>query len=171
MKLGVYTAILHDRPLAEALDVISGLGLDAAEINAGGFLPPVHIPIDDILTSESARDDYLAVFAQKGVTLAGLTATGNPLHPNPTIGPKHAEDLRRSIKAAGLLGQTRVVTMSGLPGGEPARASPTGSSTRGTRGPSTFWTTSGASWRCRSGERSTRWPRTTASRWRSRCTR
>lgn len=46
MKLGVYTAIRHDRPLAEALDVIAGLGLDAAEINAGGFLPPVHIPID-----------------------------------------------------------------------------------------------------------------------------
>jgi sugar phosphate isomerase/epimerase len=124
MKLGVYTAILHDRSLPEALDVIAGLGLDAAEINTGGFLPPVHIPLDDILASKAARDDYLAVFADKGIELAGLNANGNPLHPDPAIGPQHAEDLRRAIVAAGLLGQTRVVTMSGLPGGEPGSTVP-----------------------------------------------
>jgi sugar phosphate isomerase/epimerase len=124
MKLGVYTAVLHDRPLPDALDVIAELGLDAAEVNAGGFLPPVHIPIDDILASQAAREDYLAIFDEKGVSLAGLNANGNPLHPNPAIGPKHADDLRRAIKAAGLLGQTRVVTMSGLPGGEPGATVP-----------------------------------------------
>lgn len=124
MKFGVYTAILHDRSLPEALDVIAALGLDAAEINAGGFLPPVHLPIDDILTSQAACDDYLGIFADKGVTLAGLNANGNPLHPNPAIGDKHADDLRRAIRAAGALGQTRVVTMSGLPGGEPGATVP-----------------------------------------------
>jgi sugar phosphate isomerase/epimerase len=124
MKFGVYTAILHDRPLPEALDVIADLGLDAAEINAGGFLPPVHIPIDDILESQAARDDYLGLFDEKGISLAGLNANGNPLHPNAAIGPRHAEDLRRAIRAAGVLGQTRVVTMSGLPGGEPGATVP-----------------------------------------------
>jgi sugar phosphate isomerase/epimerase len=118
VKLGVYTAVLHDRPLPEALDVIASLGLEAAEINAGGFLPPVHIPIDDIIASQSARDSYLGIFEDKGIALAGLNANGNPLHPNPAIGDKHANDLRRAIRAAGALGQTRVVTMSGLPGGE-----------------------------------------------------
>ena len=124
MKLGVYTAILHDRSLPEALDVIAALGLDAAEINAGGFLPPVHIPIDDIIASPAARDDYLEIFADKGIALAGLNANGNPLHPNRAIGDRHAEDLRRAIRAAGALGQTRVVTMSGLPGGEPGATVP-----------------------------------------------
>lgn len=124
MKFGVYTAVLHDRPLPEALDVIKSLGLDAAEINAGGFLPPVHIPIDDVIASRSAREDYLGVFDDKGVALAGLNANGNPLHPNPVIGEKHASDLRRAIRAAGALGQTRVVTMSGLPGGEASATVP-----------------------------------------------
>lgn len=124
MKLGVYTAVLHDRPLPDALEVIASLGLEAAEINAGGFLPPVHIPIDDILTSKAACDDYLGVFADKGITLAGLNANGNPLHPNPVIGEQHANDLRRAIRAAGALGQNRVVTMSGLPGGEPGATVP-----------------------------------------------
>lgn len=124
MKLGVYTAVLHDRPLPEALDVIASLGLEAAEINAGGFLPPVHIPIDDVIASPSARDDYLGIFADHGIALAGLNANGNPLHPDPVIGRKHADDLRRAIRAAGALGQTRVVTMSGLPGGEPGATRP-----------------------------------------------
>ncbi len=124
MKFGVYTAILHDRSLPEALDAIAALGLDAAEINAGGFLPPVHLPIDDILTSRAACDDYLGIFADKGITLAGLNANGNPLHPNRAIGEQHAADLKRAIRAAGALGQTRVVTMSGLPGGEPGATVP-----------------------------------------------
>jgi hypothetical protein len=47
--------------------VIAALGLDATEINAGGFLPPVHIPIDDVIARQSARDDYLGVFAEHGV--------------------------------------------------------------------------------------------------------
>jgi len=120
MKLGVYNAILHDRPLPDALKVIADLGLTGIEINSGGFLPAVHIPtFDDILVSDTARDDYLGIFEGTGVSIAGLNCNGNPLHPNKAIGDAHAEDIRRSIKLANRLGQHRVVTMSGLPGGEP----------------------------------------------------
>jgi sugar phosphate isomerase/epimerase len=125
MKLGVYNAILHDRSLSEALRVIADLGLNGIEINTGGFLPPVHVPtIDEILTSDAARDEYLALFEGTGVSIAGLNCNGNPLHPNPEIGDKHAEDIRRSIRLAHRLGQNRVVTMSGLPGGEPGATVP-----------------------------------------------
>lgn len=120
MKLGVYNAILHDRPLEDALSVIAGLGLTGIEINSGGFLPPVHIPgIDEIARDPAAAKAYLATFDGTGVEIAGLNCNGNPLHPNPVIGEKHSEDIRRSIRAASALGQNRVVTMSGLPGGEP----------------------------------------------------
>lgn len=120
MKLGVYNAILHDRPLPEALEVIAGLGLTGIEINTGGFLPAVHVPtFDDILVSDTARDDYLGIFEGTGVGIAGLNCNGNPLHPKAEIAQKHAEDIRRSIRLAERLGQNRVVTMSGLPGGEP----------------------------------------------------
>ncbi|NMO02430.1 sugar phosphate isomerase/epimerase [Gordonia sp. TBRC 11910] len=123
--LGVYTAVLHDRPLDAALDAIKELGLNAAEINAGGFLPPTHIPnIDDIVESSTAAADYLGLFAEKNIRIAGLNVNGNPLHPNPVIGDKHAADLRRAIRAAAALGQKRVVTMSGLPGGEPGSTRP-----------------------------------------------
>ena len=125
MRLGVYNAILHDRSLPEALQVIADLGLTGIELNTGGFLPAVHIPsLEDVLVSDAARDDFLGVFEGTGVAPAGLNCNGNPLHPNPEIGQKHAEDVRRSIRFAERIGQHRVVTMSGLPGGEPGARRP-----------------------------------------------
>ena len=76
MKLGVYNAILHDRPLEDAIKVIAGLGLNGIEINSGGFLPPVHIPeIDEIITDPAAAKAYLAHFDGTGVEITGSTAT------------------------------------------------------------------------------------------------
>lgn len=125
MRLGLYNAILHDRPLPEAIKVIADLGLTGIEINTGGFLPAVHVPnFDDILVSDAARDDYLGIFEGTGVSIAGLNCNGNPLHPNSVIGEKHAEDIRRAIRLAERLGQHRVVTMSGLPAGEPGGIRP-----------------------------------------------
>ena len=125
MKLGVYNAVLHDRPLEDAVEVVASLGLGGIEINSGGFLAPVHIPeIDQIIAEPSVARKYLRRFDGTGVEIAGLNCNGNPLHPNPVIGKKHAEDVRRSIRAAAALGQTRVVTMSGLPGGEPGTRHP-----------------------------------------------
>lgn len=121
MKLGAYTACLHDRPLAEALRILGDLGLESAEINSGGFIPEPHLPVADILASESARLDYLGAFEAAGITLTALNCNGNPLHPNPAVGEKHSADILRSIEIAGLLGVSRVVTMSGTPA-----ASPTG---------------------------------------------
>ncbi|WP_053351474.1 sugar phosphate isomerase/epimerase family protein [Leucobacter musarum] len=120
MKLGVYNAILHDRSLPEAIEVVRDLGLTGIELNSGGFLPSLHIPTaDQILESDAARDDFLGLFEGTGVSIAGLNCNGNPLHPKTAIGDAHAADVRRSIQLAERLGQDRVVTMSGLPGGEP----------------------------------------------------
>lgn len=125
MKLGLYNAVLHDRSLPEALGVIADVGLTGIELNTGGFLPPVHVPdIDAILNSDTARDDFLGVFEGTGVEIAGLNCNGNPLHPNPAIGLKHADDVRRSIRLAARLGQQRVVTMSGNPGDSASSMTP-----------------------------------------------
>ena len=119
LKLGAYTACLHDRSLAEALDVLKANGLTSVEVNTGGFIPAPHCPVDALLASETARADYLAEFSSRGMELTGLNCNGNPLNPLPGVGPKHADDLRRTIELAGLLGVRRVVTMSGTPGSDP----------------------------------------------------
>lgn len=125
MHLGLYTAPLHDWPLAQVLEVVAGAGLDAVELNSGGFLPAAHIPVEEIDADLAAGGAWLQTFEGTGVSLQGLNCNGNPLHPDPRTAEKHAEDLRRSIRVAGALGQTRVVTMSGLPGAEPGAEQPT----------------------------------------------
>jgi len=115
MKLGAYTACLHDRSLQDTLKLLQDFGLTSAEVNSGGFLPAPHLPIDRIRESQAFRDDYLGEYDAAGIALTGLNCNGNPLHPDPEVGPKHAEDLRQSIEIAALLGVKRVVTMSGLP--------------------------------------------------------
>jgi sugar phosphate isomerase/epimerase len=123
MRLGVYTAVLHDKPLPEALRVIKDLGLESAEINSGGFVPEPHLP-PDLLGSETARQDYLGEFEAAGVTLTALNCNGNPLDPTPARREKHAEDILRSIEVAAALGVKRVVTMSGTPGTDAGAAKP-----------------------------------------------
>jgi sugar phosphate isomerase/epimerase len=124
LRLGAYTACLHDRPLAQALDVLQANGLTSVEVNTGGFIPSPHCPVDLLLASEQARSDYLGEFASRGMELTGLNCNGNPLNPLPEVGPKHADDLRRSIELAGLLGVGNVVTMSGTPGSDPGARYP-----------------------------------------------
>jgi sugar phosphate isomerase/epimerase len=119
LKLGAYTACLHDRPLSDALDVLRANGLTSVEVNTGGFIPSPHCHVDLLLSSAQARRDYLEAFSSRGMELTGLNCNGNPLNPLPTVGPKHADDLRRTIELAGLLGVRHVVTMSGTPGSDP----------------------------------------------------
>ncbi|MBV9207621.1 MAG: sugar phosphate isomerase/epimerase, partial [Actinobacteria bacterium] len=76
LKLGAYTACLHDRPLAEALDVLGSNGLTSVEVNTGGFIPSPHCPVDLLLSSEKGRRDYLDVFSSRGMELTGLNCNG-----------------------------------------------------------------------------------------------
>lgn len=117
MKLGAYTACLHDLQVAEALQTLADMGLDSAEINSGGFVATPHLPIEELRSSEQARTDYLGQFEAAGVTLTALNCNGNPLDPDP-VGEQHAQDILTSIEIAALLGVKRVVTMSGAPGSE-----------------------------------------------------
>ena len=75
--------------------------------------------VDDLLSGAVTPDDYLANFDGTGVSIAGLNCNGNRLHPDPEGGPEDADDLRKAIRVAGLLGVDRLVAMSGLPHAHP----------------------------------------------------
>ncbi len=124
MKLGAYTACLHDRPIGEALRLLKELGLDSAEINSGGFLEAPHLPIGRLRTSPDARDEYLGLFEERGIALTALNCNGNPLHADAHVRAKHAQDVRDAITLAAMLGVKRVVTMSGLPEAHPGGRAP-----------------------------------------------
>jgi sugar phosphate isomerase/epimerase len=122
MKLGAYTACLHDKSLDETLSILRDLGLNSVEINAGGFIGTPHLPVTELLENVEARRRYLSVFGKYGIELTALNCNGNPLHPDPEV--THGEDLKRTIRLAGLLGITTVITMSGLPAPEAGGSRP-----------------------------------------------
>src|SRR4051812_50058899 len=101
LKLGAYTACLHDRPLGEALDVLKGNGLTSVEVNTGGFIPSPHRHVDLLLASEQARADYLGEFSSPRMELTGVNCNGNPPHPPPRVGPQHPDDMRPPTQAPG----------------------------------------------------------------------
>lgn len=116
MKLGSYLAGLQDRSLPEALDLLVAWGLEAGELAAGGFSGQEHCPVQPLRESAAAREGLLAEFDRRGLELTALNANGNPLHPDPRVGPQHRQDLFDAIDLAGKLGVGRVIAMPGMPG-------------------------------------------------------
>ena len=104
--------------------MLKGNGLTSVEVNTGGFIPSPHCHVDLLLSSEQARADYLGEFSSRGMELTGLNCNGNPLNPLPGVGPKHADDMRRSIELAGALGINNIVMHVGHPGLGPRREVP-----------------------------------------------
>ena len=90
MNIGAYTACLHNYDFAEALGILKTNGLTGAEVNVGGFIPSPHCPVDTLMASQTAREDYLGIFEDKEMRLAGLNTSDNPLSPLPDVGLRHA---------------------------------------------------------------------------------
>ena len=43
MKIGIFTALFHDKPLEEALDLIAEAGIEAVELGAGAYPGSRHL--------------------------------------------------------------------------------------------------------------------------------
>ena len=144
MYLGVYNACLGDKPLGEALDIIAGIGMTSVEINSGGFLPPIHLPVDELRASEDARQEYLGEFSSRGLTLTAFNCNGNPLFPRE--GFPHAQGPPRLDRAGGAARRQARGDHVRHPGGQPRwHATRCGTPCRGGARSSTCATTSGAS--------------------------
>lgn len=122
LTLGLLTDSVAHLPFGQALDLAAECGLTGIELATGAWSTAPHIRLDELLDSEPARKKLLGEVTDRGLALTALTCSGNPLHPGPT-GPAHDEITRKTLRLAGLLDVSRVVMMSGLPGG-PGDANP-----------------------------------------------
>lgn len=116
MKLGVFTVLFAEKSFEEMLDYVKDAGLDAVEIGTGGNPGDAHLKIDQLLESESAREDYLAKVKDRGLTISAFSCHDNPISPNLEHAKSSDEILRKTIKLAGLMGVPVVNTFSGIPG-------------------------------------------------------
>lgn len=113
MKLGVFTVVYGDLPLAEALDRVVALGLDTVEIGTGNYPGGTH-DVPELAKAVAAR----------GLEISALSCHGNPLHPDEDFARRSHETWRRTAERANGLGVGTVVCFSGCPGDGSGAAKP-----------------------------------------------
>lgn len=116
MKLGVFTVLLGNRNLEDALKYLSDSGVQAVELGAGGYPGKAHIDPDILLKDKSQIDSIKALVDKYGLTISALSCHGNPVHPQKDIALAYHDDFEKTVLLAEKLGIDRVVTFSGCPG-------------------------------------------------------
>jgi sugar phosphate isomerase/epimerase len=114
VEIGLYTDSLSTLPFEEMLDVAAGAGVTAIEIATGGQSRAPHLRVDDLLAAAPARTAFREAFAARGLRIAALNCSAWPMHP--VVGEAHSAVIDKTLRLAGELGVTTVVSMSGCPG-------------------------------------------------------
>jgi sugar phosphate isomerase/epimerase len=129
MKIGIFTALFGDKPLAEALDIIKDEGIEAVEFGAGAYpgmphLGGSHESVEKLIEDKGARDTLVREVESRGLMISAISCHGNPLHPDPKIAEDHHRAFVNSVKLASALGVGRVNGFSGCPGDGPNAVNP-----------------------------------------------
>lgn len=117
MEIGLYTDSVGQLNFEEALDFAEAIDARGIEIAAGGQSAAPHMRVFELLKDAAARSAFVDAFERRGLRIAALNCSAWPMHP--VLGDRHTEIIRATIRLAGLLGVTKIVTMSGTPGDGP----------------------------------------------------
>jgi sugar phosphate isomerase/epimerase len=124
VKLGVLTAMFQNQPFEKVLDTIKKMGLDAIELDTGGFGTDYHCNPKKLLNDEKKLNALKQAVRDGGLFISALGCHGNPLHPVSSIADKHREDFRHTVLLAEKLDISCVNCFAGLPGGSPEDKTP-----------------------------------------------
>lgn len=123
MKLSLCTDCLGGLPFERMLDEVAGMGVEGVEMTVGGWSSAPHLRADELLADAGKRRAVLAALESRGLGIAALNVSGNPLDPG-ELGARHRADTDKAIELAGLLGVAKIVMMSGLPPAAPGDTVP-----------------------------------------------
>ncbi|MBV9848652.1 MAG: sugar phosphate isomerase/epimerase [Armatimonadetes bacterium] len=128
MKIGIFTALFHDRPIDEALDAIAGAGIQAVELGAGAYPGSRHLDdvggVEKLINDEGARRELRRKVESRGLTLDSLSVHGNPIHPDKAIAEDHHKAFENAVLLAEKLDLGVVNGFSGCPGDGPRAKNP-----------------------------------------------
>ncbi len=119
MKLGVYTALVADRSLEEALKYLTAKGIYVVELGSGGYSGTAHANPDELLHDEKKITAMLDLLKKYNAEISALNCSGNPVHPQKDVAKKAHEDYEKTILLAEKLGVKKIITFSGCPGDSP----------------------------------------------------
>jgi sugar phosphate isomerase/epimerase len=123
MKLSICTDVMGNLSFTEMLDKCVKLGVEGVEMTGGGWSPAPHFRADQLLADKGLLKSKLKEIETRGLEIAALNCSGNPLDPG-HLGAKHRKEIEETIRLAGEIGVKKIVTMSGLPEAAPGDTVP-----------------------------------------------
>ncbi len=123
MRVGVFTPLLSQLSLPDALKKLKANGISTIELGTGNWPGDAHCKLS-MLDDERALAAFRKTIADHGFTISALSCHGNPLHPDPKLAARDSEVNRKTILLAEKLGVPVVVDFSGCPGGGPGDTHP-----------------------------------------------
>ncbi len=123
MRLGVFTPLLSQMPLEDALAKLKSFGISTVELGTGNYPGDAHCKLS-MLDDPAALRDFKKKLDDHGFSISALSCHGNPLHPGPSVAQNAQEINRKTILLAEKLGVSVVVDFSGCPGDSPNAKSP-----------------------------------------------
>jgi len=124
MKLGVFTVLLANKSLEDALKYLSDSGVQAVEIGTGGFPGNAHANPDELLADESKLSSFKDLIKKYNMEISALSCHGNPVHPQKEIADEYHKVFEKTVLLAEKLGIERINTFSGCPGDAPGAKYP-----------------------------------------------
>ena len=116
MKLGVFTTLLSNLSLEEALKYFTSLGIEMVEIGCGGYPGNAHADPEILLHDEAKFNEFTALLKKYNVGVSALSCHSNPVHPNKEEAAAAAKTIRNTILLAEKMGLDQINTFSGCPG-------------------------------------------------------
>lgn len=123
MRLGVFTPLLSQMPLEDALAKLKTFGISTVELGTGNYPGDAHCKLS-MLDSPASLKEFRTKLEDQGFSISALSCHGNPLHPDAATAQKSQETNRKSILLAEKLGVPVVVDFSGCPGDSPQAKAP-----------------------------------------------
>ncbi|HEY3329993.1 MAG TPA: sugar phosphate isomerase/epimerase [Capsulimonadaceae bacterium] len=134
MKIGIFTALFHDRKIEDALDTIAAAGIKAVELGGGAYPGSRHLDdvggVQKLIDDAGARKQLAKIVSDRGLIVDSISVHGNPLHPNQSIAQEHhdvfvnAVLLAEKLTADGIMENAVVNGFSGCPGDGPRAKNP-----------------------------------------------
>jgi len=124
MKLGVFTVVLGEKSLEDALKYLKDSGVQAVELGTGGFPGTAHVKTDELLADKAKVNGLKDLVDKYGMEISALSCHGNPVHPQKEVADAYHADFEKTVLLAEQLGLDRIITFSGCPGDSPGSKYP-----------------------------------------------
>jgi sugar phosphate isomerase/epimerase len=124
LPIGVFNPPYRSLSLDQMLDKFSSMGIEAAEMGAGGYTGTPQCPVAELLASPARAREWKQKFVDRNIPVMALSCHANPLHPDAAKAGAFAQQIRQAIQLAGMLEVPTLVTFSGCPGASPTDTVP-----------------------------------------------